>query len=88
MFAKLIRVKPLDFSSTMAKATILPLDVPIEEERGPGYHYRNFYFYLVKLGEILNDTYEIVTKVGFGSNSTIWLAQNIHWCVYIKHKSR
>ena len=54
-FAKLTRVKPLDFSSTMAKATILPLDVPIEEERGPNYHHRNFY--PVKLGEIFNDTY-------------------------------
>ena len=53
-FGKLTRVKPLDFSSVTAKATILPLDGPIEEERVQDYHSRNFY--PVKLGEIFNDT--------------------------------
>ena len=81
-FRKLTRVKPLDFSSTMAKAPILPLDVPIEEERAQDYDSRNFY--PVQLGEIFNDAYEVVCKVGFGGNSTVWLARNIHRCVSIK----
>ena len=82
-FEKLTRLKPLDFSSTMVKATTLPLDVPIEEEEVQDYHSRNFY--PVKLGEIFNDTYQVVCKVGYGGNSTVWLARNIHRCVTIKH---
>ena len=80
-FGKLTRLKPLDFYSTMAKAPILPLGIPIEEERVQDYDSRNFY--PVELGEIFNDTYEVVWKVGFGGNSTVWLARNIHRCVSI-----
>ena len=72
-FGKLTRVKPLDFSSATAKAMILPLDGPIEEERVQDYHSRNFY--PVKLGEIFNDTYDqVFCKVGFGVNQLDCLA--------------
>jgi len=85
-FGKLTCVKPLDISSTMANATILPLDVPIEDERAQDYYSKNFY--PVGLGEILHDTYQVVWKVGFGGNSTVWLAQNLQRCLSIKHQSR
>ncbi|KIM42711.1 hypothetical protein M413DRAFT_408715 [Hebeloma cylindrosporum] len=75
-FGKLTRLKPLDsFSLAAAKATHLPLDIPIEEERKQDYDSRHYY--PVRLGEILHDKYQVVVKVGFGAGSTVWLARNL-----------
>lgn len=34
-------------------------------------------FYPVKLGEIFNARYQTVSKLGYGSSSTIWLARDL-----------
>ncbi|KAL3463738.1 kinase-like protein [Aspergillus heterothallicus] len=47
----------------------------IEEEELPGY--RADRFYPVRLGEILQGRYHILTKLGFGSSSTTWLARDL-----------
>ncbi|KAI4287976.1 MAG: hypothetical protein L6R35_002760 [Caloplaca aegaea] len=49
---------------------------PIEEERTPYYAPKRFY--PAYLGEILNDRYQVATKVGYGTNSTVWLARDLH----------
>ncbi|KFA77297.1 hypothetical protein S40288_01269 [Stachybotrys chartarum IBT 40288] len=49
---------------------------PIEEEKTP--YYSPNRFYPAKLGQVLNDRYQIATKLGFGSNSTVWLARDLH----------
>ncbi|KAL9607746.1 MAG: hypothetical protein Q9167_007367 [Letrouitia subvulpina] len=49
---------------------------PIEEERTLYYDPKRFY--LAYLGEILNDRYQIATKLGYGTNSTVWLARDLH----------
>ncbi|KAH6712576.1 CMGC protein kinase [Leptodontidium sp. MPI-SDFR-AT-0119] len=54
--------------------TILPADVSIEEERVPGYDPRRFL--PVNPGDLLNHRYKIVAKVGWGTTSTVWLAQD------------
>jgi hypothetical protein len=54
--------------------TILPADAPIEEEKIPGYDPKRFL--PVNPGDILNNRYKIVVKVGWGSTSTVWLAQD------------
>jgi hypothetical protein len=54
--------------------TILPADVPIEEERIPGYDPKRFL--PVNPGDLLNNRYKIVVKVGWGTTSTVWLAQD------------
>jgi hypothetical protein len=46
---------------------------PIEEEEVPGYQKENFY--PVALGEVLNNQYEIIVKLGFGRHSTVWLGR-------------
>lgn len=54
--------------------TILPSDVPIEEELVQGYDPR--YFYPVNPGDILNNRYEMTAKLGCGSSSTVWLGRD------------
>lgn len=33
-------------------------------------------FYPVRIGELLHDRYRIITKLGFGGFSTVWLARD------------
>ncbi|KAI9674409.1 MAG: hypothetical protein M1817_001747 [Caeruleum heppii] len=54
--------------------SILPADVPIEEERNPGYNAKHFF--PVSLGDIFQNRYKVVAKVGWGASSTVWLAQD------------
>lgn len=58
---------------TTSAFTVLPPDIPIEEERIPGYDSKHFY--PVNPGDILHDRYEILAKLGFGSFSTVWLGK-------------
>ncbi|KAI9705785.1 MAG: hypothetical protein M1820_005033 [Bogoriella megaspora] len=64
-------------SSAQAKATpkALAADIPVEEERNPGYNPKNFYH--PNPGEVLDGKYELKVKLGYGSSSTVWLAQDI-----------
>ncbi|EPQ55006.1 kinase-like protein [Gloeophyllum trabeum ATCC 11539] len=54
---------------------LLGSDVPVEEEGSPNYNPRHFY--PTRLGEVLQDSYEVVAKLGFGGNSTVWLARDL-----------
>ena len=47
---------------------------PIEEETLPSYRPDNFY--PATIGQTVGDRYKILAKLGFGSQSTIWLAQD------------
>lgn len=53
---------------------ILAADVPIEEETMPGYDERRFY--PANPGDLLHRRYKIVTKLGWGSSSTVWLGKD------------
>jgi serine/threonine-protein kinase SRPK3 len=50
-------------------------DRPIEEETMP--EYIPEHFYPVHLGEVFNDQFQTVAKLGYGSSSTIWLARDL-----------
>ncbi|CZS91909.1 related to dis1-suppressing protein kinase dsk1 [Rhynchosporium agropyri] len=60
--------------SASRSPTILPADIPIEEERIPGYDPKRCL--PVNPGDLLNNRYKIVVKVGWGTTSTLWLAQD------------
>ncbi|KAI1460369.1 CMGC protein kinase [Annulohypoxylon moriforme] len=47
----------------------------IEEERMS--IYKPEIFYPVRIGEVFQDRYQVVTKLGFGSSSTIWLCHDL-----------
>ena len=47
----------------------------IEEEEIPSYNPEDYY--PVHIGEVFNSRYQIVTKLGFGANSTVWLCRDL-----------
>ncbi|KAK7398405.1 hypothetical protein QQX98_012223 [Neonectria punicea] len=52
-----------------------PAPDPTEEEELPAYEARDFY--PVKLGEVFQDRYQVVAKLGFGTGSTVWLCREL-----------
>lgn len=62
-----------------AVATQLDIQEPVEEEKTPYYHPARFY--PAQLGEILNGRYQLATKLGYGSSSTVWLARDLNQLV-------
>ncbi|KAF2243251.1 kinase-like protein [Trematosphaeria pertusa] len=48
---------------------------PLEEERLPWYNPDQFY--PVRIGEILDSSYKVLGKLGYGAYSTVWLCRNI-----------
>ena len=47
----------------------------MQEEDVPGYRADNYY--PVTLGEVLNDRYRVVAKLGYGVGSTVWLCRDV-----------
>lgn len=56
--------------------------VKLEEERMPAFS-RKLY-YPVNIGEIHNGRYQIITKLGFGSSSTVWLCVDQRYLTHIQ----
>lgn len=76
---RIIRSVPCKPSPLPAK--ILPTADLVEEEHTP--HYKPQHFYPVRLYEILNNRYQIATKIGWGTSSTVWLARDLHQYVKV-----
>ena len=57
------------------QATAMSTNDLIEEETLPSYCARNYC--PVSIGEVFNGKYKVVAKLGFGRESTTWLAQDI-----------
>lgn len=64
-------VKP---ARTRLFCTISP-QAKIEEERLPNYNAADYY--PVNIGQIFNSRYQVMGKLGFGSNSTMWLSRDL-----------
>ncbi|KAF5648471.1 CMGC SRPK kinase [Fusarium tjaetaba] len=54
---------------------VIDQDIKVEEEEIPGYEASRFY--PVHIGEVFKGRYQAVTKLGYGSSSTIWLARDL-----------
>ncbi|GAQ47382.1 kinase domain protein [Aspergillus tubingensis] len=52
-----------------------PPTYPLEEERNP--HYNPKKYYPARIGETIGNKYCIISKLGWGANSTAWLAKDI-----------
>ncbi|KAE8150676.1 kinase-like protein [Aspergillus avenaceus] len=59
-------------------------DTLVEEEELPDYQADRFY--PVQLGELFQDRYQFVAKLGFGSSSTTWLARDLRDRQYVALK--
>lgn len=53
---------------------LFPADTPLEEETNPDYDPRRFY--PARIGETIQ-RYQILSKLGWGTGSTVWLAKDI-----------
>jgi len=69
-----LKHRPWPLSTAVAPK--LPVHEAIEEEHTP--YYDPARFYPARLGDILNDQYQLATKLGYGSSSTIWLARDLN----------
>lgn len=65
--------QPREFPTS--RFTILDSYRDFEEESLPGYLKERDY--PVRIGEIFRSRYQIVTKLGFGSSSTVWLCRDL-----------
>ncbi|KAL4879925.1 kinase-like domain-containing protein [Aspergillus karnatakaensis] len=63
---------------------VIQTDRPVEEEELPDY--RPDRFYPVQLGETFQGRYEVLTKLGFGTSSTTWLARDLQGYQYVALK--
>ncbi|KAH8435043.1 uncharacterized protein LDX57_012672 [Aspergillus melleus] len=64
--------------------TTVDADTLVEEEELPDYQADRFY--PVQLGELFQDRYQFVAKLGFGSSSTTWLARDLRDRQYVALK--
>ncbi|RDW90043.1 uncharacterized protein DSM5745_01818 [Aspergillus mulundensis] len=61
-------------------------DQLIEEEEIPDYKHNPDRFYPVQLGEVFNERYQTIAKLGFGTSSTTWLARDLRDRRYVALK--
>ncbi|KAI8943645.1 hypothetical protein NX059_001630 [Plenodomus lindquistii] len=57
---------------------------PFEEETLP--FYRPEQFYPVKIGQLLDGQFKVLGKLGYGSNSTVWLCRDITEAAFVAIK--
>lgn len=55
--------------------TTLDRETKFEEEQMP--HYEKSVYYLVHIGDIFQDRYQVLSKLGFGANSTVWFCRDL-----------
>ncbi|KAI6779942.1 Serine/threonine-protein kinase SRPK [Emericellopsis cladophorae] len=58
------------------RGPLLPVQQLLEEETLPRYSAEHYY--PARIGEVLGSQYQIVSKLGFGSTSTVWLARDLN----------
>lgn len=68
------RLNPIMNTSTY----LLPANTLLDEEGNPDYDPRRFY--PARIGDTIQK-YQIVSKLGWGTGSTVWLAKDTNWFV-------
>lgn len=59
---------------------IIDSSTPVEEETLP--FYRPELFYPVRLGEVFQNRYQVVAKLGYGASSTVWLGHDLMYAPF------
>lgn len=78
-FAPLVALKHRPWPLSTAVTPRLDMKQPIEEENTP--YYNSSLFYPARLGDVLNNRYQLVAKLGYGTISTVWLARDLNHLV-------
>ena len=53
----------------------------VEEEKLPTYDRTNYYS--MRIGDIVDGHYQVVAKLGYGSTSTVWLARDLKYEIFL-----
>lgn len=61
---------------------IINASCKVDEERIP--HYRPSFFYPVYLRDIFESRYQVLSKLGYGSRSTVWLSRDIMFVMILR----
>lgn len=62
--------------TTLPKFERIDPSFPVEEETVRGY--KAEHYYPVQIGQLFNNRYKTIGKLGYGSASTVWLCRDIH----------
>ncbi len=73
MMASVAPSPPMNFPKS--GFVLLNTEDKIEEETLPFYNPNNYY--PVHIGEVFRSRYQVVTKLGYGVNSTVWLCLDL-----------
>ena len=63
--------------SNVASFPVVDNATLFEEETMPAYPMG--LFYPVRLGQIFQDRYQVVRKMGYGANSTVWMCRDLEF---------
>jgi len=51
----------------------------VEEERLPFYDHNDYY--PMRIGEVIENRYQVVAKLGYGTSSTVWLCHDLRYAL-------
>lgn len=70
------RLQPREFPTTGFEE--IDPSQKVEEERLSCYNRDQYY--PMRIGEVLQDRYQVVAKLGYGVTSTVWLSRDLRCC--------
>jgi serine/threonine-protein kinase SRPK3 len=56
---------------------VIESSVSVEEESIPNYKAQRYY--PVRIGEVFDERYQVIGKLGYGSSSTVWLCRDLKY---------
>lgn len=82
-FVRLLRrSSPLRMASSLQPSSqplrfpkVIEPSILVEEESIPNYKAQRYY--PVRIGEVFNERYQVIGKLGYGSSSTVWLCRDL-----------
>ena len=79
---KLAQLLSRIFRKRSRSGSLLPQNERWEEETLPGYGASQFY--PISIGDVFEGRYQILGKLGYGGNSTVWFAKDYAY-VFVVH---
>lgn len=71
------RVLPRASPFSVMKRSFVTLDSTVKIEEEHMLAYERGLFYPVHIGDVFKDRYQVLNKLGFGANSTVWFCRDL-----------
>lgn len=66
---------PPSIKRPLVRLSTMSTQAKMEEESQPGYDTADYF--PVDIGQVFNSSYQVLGKLGFGNNSTVWLSRDL-----------